>query len=662
MANAIGQTSGGSVARIRDGGVRAVLVGLICVLALVIVTPYSDFFQMGSLIAADHLPIGVLTLFVVLLALNALLRAGCRRWAFHRRELLLVYVMMLCGAGIPSFGLAAHFIPVLPTPYYYATPANKWAETLHEHLRRWPHPRDEDAIRQFYEGAPSAAAIPWRPWLGPLAKWCLFIFTYYFVILCLCTLIRKRWIDEERLTFPLVQLPLEMVSESERHGPGGAFFRNRAMWVGFAIPALLHSLNSVHFYWPAFPYIRLKNIPLEAQITEYPWRAMGGLRLYFYPSVVGLTMLLTSEIGAGFWFFYAFYKLQLVFWHAVGVGSGGLARYSGAAFCQRQEAGAFLAIAGSLVWFARHDLYRRIRDALAGDRPADDAQELLPFRVAFVGLAVGTAAMAAWWAYAGMSFWFAVSTFILFYVIALVLTRNVSAGGILFVQKGWYPIDLYASVLGSRAIRPQNIALFALQEATFMCHLRTFLMPFVMDSLKIGDEAEIRGRRLLPSIGATLLVAVPASFAATLFVVYLLGGAGLHPWMMKNIGTFHINKAMSYITRPTSPDWPGMAFIVAGALLTALTLGAQRRFVWWPVHPLGYTMATGWPMSQMWFSIFLGWLLKAVIMRYGGFRLYRALRPTFLGMVLGEFVICGVWLTVDHFAGVTGHGIFPNET
>jgi hypothetical protein len=47
--------------------------------------------------------------------------------------------------------------------------------------------------------------------------------------------------------------------------------------------------------------------------------------------------------------------------------------------------------------------------------------------------------------------------------------------------------------------------------------------------------------------------------------------------------------------------------------------------------------------NEAWASVFLGWLLKALLLRYGGARLYRAARPAFMGMIVGEAFAAGFW-------------------
>ena len=84
---------------------------------------------------------------------------------------------------------------------------------------------------------------------------------------------------------------------------------------------------------------------------------------------------------------------------------------------------------------------------------------------------------------------------------------------------------------------------------------------------------------------------------------------------------------------------------------------ARHRFSWWPLHPLGFPVSMGWVMNQIWFSIFLAWLVKVTVLKYGGPRFYRSTRPFFLGVVLGQFVVGGVWLVIDGLTGTVGNQI-----
>ena len=88
-----------------------------------------------------------------------------------------------------------------------------------------------------------------------------------------------------------------------------------------------------------------------------------------------------------------------------------------------------------------------------------------------------------------------------------------------------------------------------------------------------------------------------------------------------------------------------------------LLMMARQRFLWWPLHPLGFAVSPGWALDRIWLSIFLAWLIKVVVLKYGGPGLYQKTRPFFLGVVLGQFVVGGLWLVIDGFTGMVGNVI-----
>jgi hypothetical protein len=69
----------------------------------------------------------------------------------------------------------------------------------------------------------------------------------------------------------------------------------------------------------------------------------------------------------------------------------------------------------------------------------------------------------------------------------------------------------------------------------------------------------------------------------------------------------------------------------------------RQTFVWWPFHPIGYVLAGTPSMDYMWCPFFLGWLIKLVILRYGGIRIYRQALPFFLGLILGDYIVPTLW-------------------
>ena len=60
-------------------------------------------------------------------------------------------------------------------------------------------------------------------------------------------------------------------------------------------------------------------------------------------------------------------------------------------------------------------------------------------------------------------------------------------------------------------------------------------------------------------------------------------------------------------------------------------------------------------MNWVWCSIFVAWLAKTLILKYGGAAGYARTKPFFLGLILGQTVVAGLWLLIDFCTGRTGN-------
>jgi len=75
--------------------------------------------------------------------------------------------------------------------------------------------------------------------------------------------------------------------------------------------------------------------------------------------------------------------------------------------------------------------------------------------------------------------------------------------------------------------------------------------------------------------------------------------------------------------------------IVFWAILTWM----KSRFLWWPLHPIGFPIMATRVTDQIWFSVMIAWLIKVLVLKYGGTPLFRCSRLFFLGMILGAVTV-----------------------
>ena len=213
--------------------------------------------------AADYSTGAALFLFFLITLLINPLAKLLTGTSLHTGELATVYIMMVVGAAIPSWGLTMNLIPLLGGFFYYATPENDWANIIQPYIARLLVPEDSAAIQKLFEGKAQGERIPWGAWATPLMAWGLFVVNMYFTTLCVLVVLRKQWVERERLNFPLATLPIEM-SARAKDQTIAPFYRNYLTWVGLAIPALIGSINALHRYFNFIPQINLNLWPAQS--------------------------------------------------------------------------------------------------------------------------------------------------------------------------------------------------------------------------------------------------------------------------------------------------------------------------------------------------------------------------------------------------------------
>ncbi|MCD6361566.1 MAG: hypothetical protein J7M38_11980, partial [Armatimonadetes bacterium] len=510
----------------------------------------------------------------------------------------------------------------------------------------WLIPQDLTRVTWFFEGGHS---IPWDIWLGPAVIWCGFVIIFAMCSLCLSLVLRAQWIERERLTFPTTYIPLHVTEAS------GAFWRNKVAWIGMAIPFALGTLNTLHLNYPAVPKVELRNIQLARYIKGRPWSAMGGLRLSFYPFVIGIAYLLSSEVTFSCWFFHLWEKAVRVAGAAFGIddwGSGGLARFP---FAEYQGAGAFIGLTLLSFYVGRRGFMSMLSTALLGTPATSRGQAS---RAAVIGLLLSFAALVLFAHVTGMSVWLAalIVGLSLVYLTAATRIRAETGNAWLFGPRV-DPTTLIMTVAGSRNIQPRDLTLTAFLANIATFDLRCVAMPHQLDGLKMAENLSIRRASMTGAIVTATVIGVPFAFWTALKIWHDIGAiAKGEVWRVKQ-GKAPFERAALWLRSPTSPDPLSAGFAGFGILVTIALFMVRTTFVNWPLHPVGYAIAGTPSMASQWLPFFIAWLSKVLILRYGGPRLYRSALPFFLGLVVGDFINGGLYTFLGFF--IHGMKVYP---
>lgn len=685
---------------------RAVWVGAFLSFFLATAVPYGNMVQRGSSMALDFSTPGAIFLFFVLIGvLNVLFKMAARDartaavlvvggllfyvyhyWpltgldiyapglhfasfmvasalanavavrqgtslALNRAELILVYAMLLIVSALCTMGLSEKILPMMTGLFYYASPTNNWEEKLFPYVpSRAILVDDGEGNKAFYEGTGSAGQVPYGAWVEPLLWWGIFLLALYVTMICVAVILRRQWMERERLAFPIVQVPLAMV-RGEEEGLVNGFLKRKTMWVGCAIPMVMGSLKALNSYDPTWPVI--------STTWVVPLFGLQTMQLTISYAMLGFSYLINTNIAMGIWFFYLLSKVEKEALLLMRLTSDqklafGASDYPLLAY---QGGGALIAMVLVGLWIGRHHFKDVVMKALGRAPYVDDRDEILPYRFAVWGGVAGIGVMTGWMWLMGTPLWVSVVFVVLALLIFVGIARIVAEAGLASVREPINAPNLVLHGLGSELVGAQSAFNLSLAYI-WAADLRIFVLASCIHALKLVEEMDRRSRRyVLWAIVLALALGALGSIWMIFHVAYKHGGINLEPWFFRGLAATAYSNALQTV-EPAAIYWPGWSFFAGGGIFMALMMWARQRHLWWPVHPLGFTIAGNYMMNYVWFNVFIAWAIKKLVLRFGGAAIYQRSQAFFLGLIVGQVMCNGVWLIIDYFTGKVGNSIY----
>ncbi|MFP4056489.1 MAG: DUF6785 family protein [Candidatus Brocadiia bacterium] len=604
----------------------------------------SDYYYVSSRLTFSYLPLGAMVPFALfIMVVVPLVRVVFPRHGFVRDELIVIFAMTLIGSVFPTLSMVGFIPSMLATPYYFATPENQWTAYLLPHLPKWAFPPNAGGIMEwFFQGMPEGEAIPWAAWALPLAWWVLLVAGVATAALCGTVLLRKQWVERERLAFPLAQVPLEMMRPGRGRVP--AFMTSRLFWAGLGIPVFAACWHSISFFRPAFP-----TLPIFHGAQTYIRFAPGfpGLSTKVNLFVMGFAFLTPLDVLFSVWFFHVLAIVQIGVQNRMGwsIGSGDM-WHGLSPITAWQGQGAFLVFVGLSLWMARGHLWDVVRKAWNPRCEVDDSEEPMSYRTAVVGLLVGATFVACWLMRLGMG-WLTVLVFGVGFVAVYVgIGKIVAQCGLPYVRGPIPPQSFVSRALGSEMIGPTGLIAIAATFAIW-CDNKPVLATSTMHTHRLASEMKSRPRILGPAAVLAMVVCFSVALYLTITICYNKGGVTTGCWEIRGGNIAFFGEYVRKMRNPEGTHWPRMWCLGIGAGVMSVLCVLKYRFVWWPLHPIGFPIAGGWAIASCAFTIFLTWLIKALMLRVGGIMLFRRARPFFLGLLLGYVLSIGLFFLVD---------------
>ena len=611
---------------------RSLVIGALLAFFLNLACPYSVLVLHNAGLTSDYITAGAMMIFILLVGLlNPLVKWVHRPLGLHQGELVVIYLMMIVASAIPTWGLVTNLFHILTRPFYYATSENNWRELVQPLIPEWLAPHEPAVARYFYEGLPAGQSIPWEAWMVPMMVWGSGMLAVYLVMIATVVILRRPWVEQERLVFPLTQLPLEMLrGNDESIFP--PLFRNPLMWIGFALPFVIQLARGLHHYFFSIPEIQTLFDPI------YLFRHSVRLIVFVNFAIIGLAYFLNLQVGFSVWFFHLLGRCQTGVFNIIGLQiKGHNESLTGSSIAlSHQGMGAMIALVVAMLWTARRHLRQVACQALRGDGQVDDSDEVLSYRAA-VGIWIGSALYLFFWFVAIGVPPLATAVFLFgAFVIFLAIARVIAQGGVGFTASTMLPQPFVVYTLGTEMIGWQGLTGVSLSYS-WAAEMRTTVMASAANSLKLVHSARVRSRRLFWAMVVSVVAGLVGATWITLYLNYTYGGINLRQFGVPSI-TYRF--LQDKLLNPVGWEHirPRLFFTALGAGVMGLLIHLQHRYLWWPLHYIGLPVGDSWVMGWAWFSVFLGWLLKAIIFKFSGTRGYYAYKPLFLGFVAGQLM------------------------
>ncbi len=616
---------------------RAIIAGVLTITATFFyVVKVGQGLRVGYYVHSQF-PMAVFIPFVLWLFINVVLKWAWPRMALGRGELLTIFSMLWIVGTIPQWGWMNFWTSVLAAPAHFASLENRWAETFFDYLP-WHVFPDTSArvIEPFWFGLAEGMTIPWDGWAWTIIQWLGVSLGMVVFAFCLILLFQRQWVEGEKLTFPLAQMPLDLTEGFDGRRRMPEIFRSGLFWIGFAVVFGPILYNTATYFTPGLPPVELYWKFYSIRFSEY-----FGLTIRVLPLVLAVTYLCPLDILGSLVLFSLLGTAKLALMRRVGFSVGGFTGVGATGMLPEPNQIIFMESYGALffvalwsVWLARRHLRGVWRQVRTGKGERD---EVVRYRLAVAGLVLSGACVVGWAVGLGMSPPLALGTFLLMTMTFFVMAKLIAATGFAYLFPNRPALkgeSFVVELVGSIHLSPRSLVAFKIfTSQAFFGSFMTPAWPALTHHLRIFSLRRQPGRLV-----AAVLVAFPVGFLvaawATIDLAYSNGAelflGGKANWV------FH---AMVYLmNNPGEPNLARWGVWLFGFFEAAGIAFLRGCFHWFPLHPIGLAFQTTFGTSLYWFNLLIVWVVKLVLLRYGGVQAYRAGKPFFYGLGVGYVI------------------------
>ncbi len=590
---------------------------------------------------------------MTLVFINLALKRLMPLWALTQQEFVVVYIIVTLVSSLPGHDCLQLGIPQTMMPFWYGmmNPTLRWKETFLDHMPTWLVVTDLGVLRDgFFGGSSLYRPYHLMTWLPVVLWWTAFAMALGAVYVGLMAVMRRQWTEYEKLSYPVIQIPLALTHEGGR----AAFFTNKWFWWGFFSVALVDLVNGLNAFFPSVPKIPVRHDDLQLRLDPSlfslgrPWNAASPPFFSFplYPFIIALGYLLPLDLSFSIWFFYLFRKAMLVATDWLGFFRGGSYTVSGPPYLMHQSYGSWLMLTVHALWVARHYL-REVRRELL--RPSEISRnEPISYRGSVLLCLVGFGFLLWFSLSGGMGWWVALIYFGVFFGWSMAIAKcRAELGPPAHEVVGLNSANFIAHTLGMGRLSTKDKVMMPLYWWFNGRGHRNHQMPIVLEGFKMAQVTGLNVKAFPWLMVLCFGVGTLLAYWSALHQIYRIGGetnpigGGSNPLIAHNWG--QLNQLRAWVEAPEPVNPTGIAYIFIGAFITEVLARMRMQFLWWPFHPVGYALALNFGVDYFWSCLLIASAVKFFVFRYGGQRAYQASLPFMYGSVLGEYTVGAFW-------------------
>lgn len=510
--------------------------------------------------------------------------------------------------------------------------------------------------------------IPWQIWVGPLVRWFLLLTVFFLTLMCLAEWLRRKWIERENLAFPLVEIADHVIRhdlELEHAEDVHKIRRRKTMFNWMFLAGVL-----VGFTWVFFDAMHHHQVMdahfqtsfnVSAEIfTGGTIQKMDRVFLVLSPIVIGIAFLISLEISFSIWVLFFIYQAVLlvireavpdaVFAERIYLGYGGGRNFP---FQMEQLLGACVAL-------STLSLIKAVRAKAPAEHPTLGSYVSPMWTRLGLGL-LPVIIVALLWDMGITNILYLVLVGALFLAQIVAMARVRAETG-LHTTHVFYDFFKIPMVFGLTGWLGSRVFTLTLAIAVLPLTLLGRLLPQQLENIELARRHDLNYRTLAWASLLSFLVALAVGMLSFIVMAYFFGSEF---YWASGVGAIDSYGAIAYmlwvshflgepgLEAYTSPVMIRVWAMIAGFAVYAGLSILRSRILGFPLHPIGYflILASLWfPFispyekydtnigaegSLLWGSVFVAWICKKLIIKYGGMNTYKSTKPVFIGLVIG---------------------------